>query len=97
MARGPVYICAVLSYSLAYTAADAMNNDNLVTALSAQIQISIAMIKDEALPLRKLRRPSKPQHRETLGLGSTLHCCNDSGQMIGILIIDAWHILYSQT
>ena len=44
MARGPVYVSTIVSYSLAYDAADVMDNDNLVTALSAQIQISIALI-----------------------------------------------------
>ena len=41
---GPVYVSAVISYSLAYNATDAMDNDNIATALSAQIQISIALI-----------------------------------------------------
>ena len=44
MARGTVYVSAVVSYSLAYDAMDITDNDNLVTALSAQIQISIALI-----------------------------------------------------
>ena len=41
---GPVYVSSVISYALAYDAADVMDNDNLATALSAQIQISIALI-----------------------------------------------------
>ena len=41
MARGPVFVSAVVLYSLAYDAADVMDNDNLATALEAQIQISI--------------------------------------------------------
>ena len=40
----PVFVSAVVSYSLAYDAADVMDNDNLATALEAQIQISIALI-----------------------------------------------------
>ena len=44
MARKPVYVQAIISYSLAYDAADVMENDNLATASSAQIQISIALI-----------------------------------------------------
>ena len=42
--RGPVFVSAVVSYSLAYDDADVMNNDNLATALEPQIQISIALI-----------------------------------------------------
>ena len=37
MASGPLYVSTVISYLLAYDAADDMDNDNLVTALSAQI------------------------------------------------------------
>ena len=37
-------VSVLVSYSLAYDATDVMDNDNLVTALSAQIQISIALI-----------------------------------------------------
>ena len=44
VARGPVYISTVVSYSLASDAADVMDNDNLATALLAQIQISIVLI-----------------------------------------------------
>ena len=44
VARGPVHVNAVILYSLVYDAADVMDNDNIVTALSAQIQISIALI-----------------------------------------------------
>ena len=43
-ARGPVFVSAVVSYSLAYNAAVAMDNDNLATALEAQIQISMVLI-----------------------------------------------------
>ena len=43
-AKGPVYISTVVSYSLASDAADVMDNDNLATALLAQIQISIVLI-----------------------------------------------------
>ena len=44
VARGPVFVSAVVLYSLAYNAADVMDNDNLATALEAQIQISIVLI-----------------------------------------------------
>ena len=43
-ARGPVYVSTIILYSLAYDAADVTDNDNLATALSFQIQISIALI-----------------------------------------------------
>ena len=39
VARGPVFVSAVVSYSLAYNA----GNDNLAAALESQIQISIAL------------------------------------------------------
>ena len=42
--KGPVYVSTVVLCSLAYNAADVIDNDNLVTALSAQIQISIVLI-----------------------------------------------------
>ena len=44
VARGPIFVSAVVSYLLAYDAADVMDNDNLATALEAQIQISIVLI-----------------------------------------------------
>ena len=44
VARGPVFVSAVVFYSLAYDAADVMDSDNLATALAGQIQISIALI-----------------------------------------------------
>ena len=92
MIRGPVYVNAVVSYSLAYNATDLMDNDDLATALSAQIQISITLIgmvkkppvepivlaKDGALLLRKLRRIYKPQCRERFRLCSILHCKDNS-------------------
>ena len=37
MARGPVFVSAVVSYSLAYNVADILDNDNLASALEAQI------------------------------------------------------------
>ena len=37
VAMGPVFVSAVVSYSLAYYAADVIDNDNLATALKAQI------------------------------------------------------------
>ena len=43
-ARGPVYVSAVISYSLAYDTADVMDDDKLETALSAQIQVKVALI-----------------------------------------------------
>ena len=43
-ARGPAYVSKDNSHSLAYYAADVINNDNLATALSAQIQISTALM-----------------------------------------------------
>ena len=43
-ARGPVFVSAVVSYSLAYDAAAVMDNYNLATALESQIQISIMLI-----------------------------------------------------
>ena len=43
-ARGPVFVSTVVSYSLAYNADDVMDNDNLVTSLESQIQISIVLI-----------------------------------------------------
>ena len=44
MARGPVHVSTVVSYSLAYDATDVMDNVNLATALEAQIQISTVLI-----------------------------------------------------
>ena len=44
VARGPVFVSTVVSYLLAYNVDDAMDNDNVATALSAQIQISIGLI-----------------------------------------------------
>ena len=43
-AMGPVYASAVILCSLAYDSTDVMDNDNFVTAFSAQIQISITLI-----------------------------------------------------
>ena len=40
----PIYVSAVVSYSLSYDANDIMDKDNLVIALSAQTQIIIPMI-----------------------------------------------------
>ena len=42
--RRPEYVSAIVSYSLAYEAPDVMDNVNLVTSLSAQIQVSIVLI-----------------------------------------------------
>ena len=41
---GPVFVNVVILYSLAYDAADVMDDDNLATTLSAQIQVSIVLI-----------------------------------------------------
>ena len=41
VARGPVFVSAAISYFMAY---DVIDNDDLVTALSCQIQISITPI-----------------------------------------------------
>ena len=43
-AREPVFVNTVVSYSLAYDAADVVDNDNLATELESQIQISIVLI-----------------------------------------------------
>ena len=44
MARRLVYVTTVNLYSLAYDAADVMDNDNLANKLSTQIQISVGLI-----------------------------------------------------
>ena len=44
VARRPEYVSAFILYSLAYAVADVMDNDILTTALSAWIQISMALI-----------------------------------------------------
>ena len=96
----PVFVIAVVSYSLAYNAADVMDNDNLATALESQIQISMALIgmvrklsmdlivlaKPWGIPLRKLRRLSKPQNREGLGLCSLLGYCLGPSIGVGLAI-----------
>ena len=41
--RGPVFVITVVSYSLAYDATDVMDNNNVVTALESQIQISAVL------------------------------------------------------
>ena len=51
MARGPLFVSAVVSYSLAYDATDIMDNDNLVTALENQIQTSMVLIGMVRKPL----------------------------------------------
>ena len=81
-----MYVSIVVSYSVAYDATDAMDNDNLATALLIKIQISIkltgtvqkllvepiAWLKDRALPMRNLRRSFKLQCREGLRLCSEM-------------------------
>ena len=52
--RGPAYVSAVVTSSLAYNAADVMNNENIATALAAQIQISIGLIGMVRKPSVKL-------------------------------------------
>ena len=107
-ARGPVFVSTVISYSLAYDAADVMDNDNLVMSLSAQIQISIALIgivrKPSVEPIILAKQwgiaPEKsqlPQLREGLRPCSTHHCQDDSEPMIGIVINITLHIFYSPT
>ena len=44
VARGPVYVSPVISYSLTYDAIDDIDKNNLATTLSAQIQISKVLI-----------------------------------------------------
>ena len=44
VARRPVYVSTVVSYSLAYDATDVMDNDSLVTSLLPKIHISIVLI-----------------------------------------------------
>ena len=52
MARGPLFVSTVVSYCLAYDATDAMDNDNLATALESKIEISIVLIaKDRKLSI----------------------------------------------
>ena len=43
-ARRPVYVSTIISYLLAYDAADVMDNYNVATALSALIQIRVVLI-----------------------------------------------------
>ena len=49
--RGPVFISTVILYSLAYDATDVMDDNDLATALSAQIQDSAALIGMVRKPL----------------------------------------------
>ena len=51
VARGPVFISAVISYSLTYDAVDVTDDDNLATALSAQFQINIMLVSMVQKPL----------------------------------------------
>ena len=63
-ARVPAFISEVILYSLAYDYDDATDNDNRVTALSAQIQISKAPIgivqKLSVEPMDLAKRLGKP-------------------------------------
>ena len=43
VAKGPVYVSAVVTFSLAYDTFDVMDNGNLANASSAQIQIIIVL------------------------------------------------------
>ena len=54
ISKGPVYVSSVVSYSLAYHAAEVMDNDNLATAVLAQIKISIALI---GMVIKLLEKP----------------------------------------
>ena len=47
---GPVFV-RVISYSLAYDAADVKDDDNLATALLAQVQVTKALISTVRKPL----------------------------------------------
>ena len=92
MARRLVFVSAVVSYSLAYDATDVMDNENLLAALSAQIQISVALIamvrKPSIEPVDFAKRwgitPEKAQKtiqatmQRELGLCYTLSCQDDS-------------------
>ena len=42
--KGPVFISMGVLYSLAYDAIDVMNDDNIATVLSAQIQVILVLI-----------------------------------------------------
>ena len=44
MAMGPVFVSVIILYSFACDAIDVMDDDNLVTSLTAQIQVSILLI-----------------------------------------------------
>ena len=44
VARGPVWVSTAILYLLAYDATDVMDNNNLATALLAQIHISFTLI-----------------------------------------------------
>ena len=43
-ASGPVYFFTVILYSLAYDSVDVMDDNNLATVLSAQVQVIMALI-----------------------------------------------------
>ena len=49
MARGPVFVSAVVSYSLAYDATDVVDNDNLVTALESQSALLIGAVRKPSI------------------------------------------------
>ena len=44
LARGLVFVRTIISYSLSYDAFDITDDDNLATALVAQIQVSIVLV-----------------------------------------------------
>ena len=44
VARGLLFISAIILYSLAYDAIDIMDDDNFVTLLASQVQVSVALI-----------------------------------------------------
>ena len=52
-ARGQVYVSTVVSYLLAYNAVDVMENYKPLTALSAQVQISISLIGTVRKPFNR--------------------------------------------
>ena len=49
-ASGPVFVSPLFSYSLEYDSFYVMDGDNLMTALSTQIQVSIVLIGTDRKP-----------------------------------------------
>ena len=88
-----------------------LNDDNFVTALSGQIQVSVALIGTVKKPpieptvltkwwgitLQKTQKSIQVTMKEELGLCSILLCLGNSEQMIVIFAVAPWHIQYSLT